>query len=147
MTAVVNARDEPFLAGGYAPTGNERDDADLVVIGRLPDGLAGMYLRNGPNPMFEPKGRYHVFDGDGMLHALSLDGHGHASYRNRWIRTEGLAVEQRAGRAIYGGMADGNFPTREEIGDGPPVRSPRIRRLIRSPVRCSPSRTRGSHRF
>ncbi len=131
MTAIVNTRNEPFLAGVYAPAGSERDDADLVVVGRLPHGLAGMYLRNGPNPMFEPKGRYHVFDGDGMLHALTLDGQGNASYRNRWVRTEGLAVEQLAGRAIYGGIANGDFPTREEIGDGPPVKNVANTNVIR----------------
>ena len=123
MTAVVNARHDPFLTGAFAPVAVERDDANLVVTGRLPDALAGMYLRNGPNPMFEPKGRYHIFDGDGMLHGLTLDGEGNASYRNRWIRTAGLAVEARAGRAIYGGMANGDFPSPEERDGGPGIKN------------------------
>ena len=100
MTAVVNSRKDPYLSGVYAPVTAERDDATLAVTGALPAGLAGTYLRNGPNPKFEPKGRYHIFDGDGMLHGLTLDGAGGASYRNRWVRTAGLAVEERLGREI-----------------------------------------------
>ena len=123
MTRLMNARKDPYLAGLYAPVAVERDDPQLSVTGRLPEGLAGMYLRNGPNPRFEPKGRYHIFDGDGMLHGLTLDGAGSATYRNRWVRTEGLAVEERAGRGIYGGMANGDFATPEETGGGPTMKN------------------------
>ncbi len=123
MTSVISATDDPFLSGGYTPVDTERDDLALPVIGKLPDGLAGMLLRNGPNPMFAPKGRYHIFDGDGMLHGLTLDGAGGASYRNRWVRTEGLAAEMRRGAAIYGGMANGDFPTAEETAGGPSMKN------------------------
>jgi carotenoid cleavage dioxygenase-like enzyme len=123
VAAVVNARNDPYLNGVYAPVSSERDAPDLPVTGQLPAGLAGMFLRNGPNPMFQPKGSYHIFDGDGMLHGLSLDGAGGASYRNRWVRTDGLAAEQRAGHAIYGGMANGDFPSPEETGGGPPIKN------------------------
>lgn len=123
MAAVVNTRNDPYLTGVYAPVSTERDVSDLPVTGQLPDGLAGMFLRNGPNPMFEPKGRYHIFDGDGMLHGLTLDGSGGAGYRNRWVRTDGLAAEQRVGRAIYGGMANGDFPSPEETAGGPPMKN------------------------
>ena len=54
------------------------DAATSRSTGELPAGLRGMFLRNGPNPMFEPKGRYHIFDGDGMLHGVTLDGEGGA---------------------------------------------------------------------
>ncbi len=64
-----------------------------------------MYVRNGPNPMFPPRGNYHWFDGDGMLHGVEID-QGRASYRNRYIRTVGLATEEKAGKAIYGGLLD-----------------------------------------
>jgi carotenoid cleavage dioxygenase len=122
MTGVMNRRQDPYLSGVYAPVATERDDVDLAVTGELPESLVGTYLRNGPNPMFEPKGRYHVFDGDGMVHGVTL-ADGRASYRNRWVRTDGLAAEIRAGRAIYGGMADGDFPTPEETGGGPPMKN------------------------
>jgi carotenoid cleavage dioxygenase len=119
---VVNTRNDPYLTGVYAPVTDECDASALPVRGELPSRLRGMFVRNGPNPMFEPKGRYHIFDGDGMLHALTLDGSG-ACYRNRWVRTDGLAVEERAGRAIYGGMANGEFPSPEETAGGPPMKN------------------------
>jgi carotenoid cleavage dioxygenase len=52
----------------------------------------GAYLRNGPNPLnVEVHGRYHWFEGDGMIHAVELS-HGEAAcYRNRWVRTRKLA--------------------------------------------------------
>ncbi|MEI9942193.1 MAG: carotenoid oxygenase family protein [Pseudomonadota bacterium] len=43
-------------------------------------------------------------DGDGMIHAVYLDA-GRPRYRNRFVRTRDLAVEQRAGRAVYGSFS------------------------------------------
>ncbi|MFM8237966.1 MAG: carotenoid oxygenase family protein [Actinomycetota bacterium] len=131
MTAVADARKDPYLSGVYTPVTDERNDVGLEVTGEIPAALVGTYLRNGPNPRFAPKGRYHIFDGDGMLHGLTLDGAGGAAYRNRWVRTEGLAVEERAGRAIYGGMANGEFPTREETGGGPLMKNVANTNVIR----------------
>jgi carotenoid cleavage dioxygenase-like enzyme len=128
---VTNTRKDPYLSGVYAPVHEEIDAPKLSVQGELPAGLRGLFLRNGPNPMFEPKGRYHIFDGDGMLHAIMLDGEGNASYRNRWVRTEGLAAEERAGHAIYGGMANGDFPTPEETNGGPPSKNVANTNVIR----------------
>src|SRR6266540_587525 len=88
---------EPYLAGNYAPTHDEITATDLKVIGELPDDLAGVFVRNGSNPSFTPQGRYHWFDGDGMLHAVHFEA-GRATYRNRWVRTRGLAAELEAGR-------------------------------------------------
>ncbi|MBV8986258.1 MAG: carotenoid oxygenase family protein, partial [Acidimicrobiia bacterium] len=51
----------PYLAGLYAPVGEERTDDGLEVIGELSPDLDGVYLRNGPNPQFAPSGRYHWF--------------------------------------------------------------------------------------
>ncbi|MCU1368032.1 MAG: putative dioxygenase, partial [Ilumatobacteraceae bacterium] len=69
----------------------EYDAADLEVTGTIPADLAGVYLRNTENPVHESIGRYHPFDGDGMLHAMSFvpgDGNvGRATYRNRFVRT------------------------------------------------------------
>jgi carotenoid cleavage dioxygenase len=110
---------DPYRSGYYAPVADELDVAELPVIGTIPHSLDGAYVRNGPNAMFEPKGRYHVFDGDGMLHAVYLRD-GTARYRNRWIRTEGLAAEVRAGRALYGGMANADFANLDDPDD--PVR-------------------------
>ena len=62
----------PYLTGSYEPVQTEIT-ADLdVVAGALPDDLAGCFVRNSSNPRFEPKGRYHWFDGDGMVHGVHL---------------------------------------------------------------------------
>jgi len=113
---VINAQRSPYLEGVYAPVADEVDVAELPVTGAIPTELTGCFVRNGPNPMFEPLGPYHPFDGDGMLHGLWLDD-GRARYRNRWIRSKGLAAEERAGRALYGGMESPVFPDPSLVGD------------------------------
>ncbi len=112
----------PYLRGAYEPVRDEVALDALRVTGDLPDGLRGTFLRNGPNPLFPPLGEYHLFDGDGMLHATTFDGSS-ASYRNRWIRSAGLEAEIRAGRAIYGGMAQPAFPEPELVGDAGPMKN------------------------
>jgi carotenoid cleavage dioxygenase-like enzyme len=95
----------PFLEGNFAPWRMEGVADDLTVVGRIPAELNGTYYRNGPNPAFEPPGRYHWFDGDGMIHAISLrDGRAH--YRNRYVLSAGLRDEQAAGRALFNGLLD-----------------------------------------
>jgi carotenoid cleavage dioxygenase len=96
---------DPFLTGNYAPWPLEGEARDLVVEGDIPDELDGTFFRNGPNPQFAPRGRYHWFDGDGMIHALSLRG-GKAHYRNRFVRTAKFQLERAAGEALFGGLAD-----------------------------------------
>ena len=52
------------------------------------------YLRNGPNPAVAPDPQnYHWFMGDGMVHGIRLRG-GKAEWdRNRWVRSERLALQ------------------------------------------------------
>jgi carotenoid cleavage dioxygenase-like enzyme len=95
----------PYLDGPYAATHDEVTLDDLEVIGEIPNDLNGVYVRNGPNPQFDPRGRYHWFDGDGMVHALHL-ADGKASYRNRWIRTEAFERERKAGTAVWTGIME-----------------------------------------
>ena len=78
---------------------------NLEVIGELPDDLAGMFIRTGSNPRFHPNGRYHWFDGDGMLHGLEIED-GSATYRNRYIRTKGLEDDLAAGRSLRTGIME-----------------------------------------
>jgi carotenoid cleavage dioxygenase len=96
--------DDPHLSGNFAPIGPELDVGDLsVVSGRIPEELSGVYMRNGPNPLFKPLSYTYPLDGDGMIHAVYLD-NGRARYRNRFVETRGLRAERRAGRALYGGV-------------------------------------------
>lgn len=99
MTANLN----PYLTDNFAPVETELTVDELTVLGELPLELNGMFVRNGPNPQFPPLGLYHWFDGDGMLHGVHIQG-GKASYRNRYIRTEGFEQERQTGRAVFGGL-------------------------------------------
>jgi carotenoid cleavage dioxygenase-like enzyme len=99
----------PYLQGIYAPVHDELDVDDLIVTGHIPEALTGAYLRNGANQAFTPPGRYHLFDGDGMIHAVYLDG-GRARYKNRYVESRGLLAERRAGHALYGGLSEFHFP-------------------------------------
>ena len=105
----------PHLSGNFAPVWDERDEAGLPLVeGRIPERLEGAYLRNGPNPLFEPPSYTYPYDGDGMLHAVYLSG-GKARYRNRFVETRGLRAERREGRALYGGIADPRLPAPERL--------------------------------
>jgi carotenoid cleavage dioxygenase len=97
--------DNPYLNGNYAPWREEGDARDLEVEGEIPHGLRGALYRIGPNPHFQPRGRYHWFDGDGMVHGFILKD-GRAAYRNRYVMTDGLRAEMQAGGALFGGLLE-----------------------------------------
>jgi carotenoid cleavage dioxygenase len=90
----------PNLVGGFAPLRMECDAPDLVVEGEVPRELDGTFYRNGPNPQFAPRGSYHWFGGDGMLHAFRIRD-GRVAYRNRWVRTVKWKTEHEAGEALF----------------------------------------------
>jgi carotenoid cleavage dioxygenase len=91
---------DPYLAGNFAPVVGE-DDFELTVTGELPVDLAGAFYRNGPNPQFAPRGDYHWFGGDGMIHGFFVEG-GKVRYRNRYVRTNKWLKENAAGHALFG---------------------------------------------
>ncbi len=95
----------PYLEGVWRPIEREVTADGLEVTGIVPTDLNGVYLRNGPNPRYQPRGRYHVFDGDGMLHGAEFN-NGQVTYRNRWIQTAGLKREEQVGRAIWPGLIE-----------------------------------------
>ncbi|WP_176463968.1 carotenoid oxygenase family protein [Bordetella genomosp. 11] len=97
--------DDPHLSGNFLPVQREVDVPDLrVSSGKIPADLRGVYMRNGPNPEFKPIGYTYPLDGDGMIHAVYIED-GKARYCNRFVKTESLMVERRAGRAVFGSFA------------------------------------------
>lgn len=92
--------DHPNLVGGFAPIQMECDAPDLIVTGEIPKNLSGAFFRNGANPQFAPRGDYHWFAGDGMIHAFFIHD-GKVSYKNRWARTVKWCKEREAGRALF----------------------------------------------
>lgn len=95
-----------FLEGNFAPVGEEHTITDLTVTGTIPEQLNGRYLRNGPNPACEvDPDAYHWFTGDGMVHGIRIRAGRAEWYRNRWVRSPGLAarLDASGGRRLTGG--------------------------------------------
>ena len=119
----IQATDRPtdivhssFLTGPFAPTVDEVDVSGLQVVGRLPADLDGTYLRNGPNPRFAPIGAFvYPLDGDGMVHRVTIED-GKARYDNKFVRTAMVVEEERAGHALWGGLASPTRPDADEVG-------------------------------
>ncbi len=115
----IDPAGNPYLSGAFAPVDDEIDAADLPVVGKIPEDLRGVYLRNGPNPKFPPLGSYtYPLDGDGMIHGVWL-ADGRARYRNRYVLTKGLKAEIRAGRALWGGLMTFAMPPADLAGPDP----------------------------
>ena len=104
IVTTLRDHEHPYMQGAWTPMYGEVNATGLEVIeGQIPTDIDGVYLRNTEIPVHEPIGRYHPFDGDGMLHMISFRG-GKADYRNRFVRTRGFQAEQEAGRALWGGL-------------------------------------------
>jgi carotenoid cleavage dioxygenase len=95
----------PYLNGAWTPNFTEYTATEMEVIGQIPDDIDGVYVRNTENPVQQPIGHYHPFDGDAMLHSMSFRD-GKAEYRNRFVRTDGFNAEQEAGEALWAGIAN-----------------------------------------
>ena len=100
----VDGIDNPYLHGPYMPVVSEITAVDLPVLqGEVPKDLYGAYLRQGPNPVFAPRGAYHWFDGDGMVHGLYLRD-GRASYIRKWVQTKALHDEIERNKVELSGI-------------------------------------------
>ena len=95
--------DNVFLHFPWGPIQMECDARNLVVEGEIPADLHGTLYRNGPNQRFKPRGDYHLFAGDGMVHAFNIK-NGRVDYRNRWVRTAKWNIEDKEGRAVINAM-------------------------------------------
>ena len=98
-----------FLEGACAPVRKEIFAEKLEFQGEIPKALNGIYMRNGPNPEFEPFSYHYPFDGDAMIHALYFK-NGQVDYRNKFVITPELKAERRYGQAIYPSVLDSVKP-------------------------------------
>src|SRR5579884_3430249 len=77
--------------------------AALPVEGALPAELTGTLYRIGPAAHDVAGERYrHWFDGDGMVHAVTLDPGEGATYRNRFVQTAKKTAEDAAKTRLFG---------------------------------------------
>ncbi|MCR2835061.1 carotenoid oxygenase family protein [Parerythrobacter lacustris] len=106
VRTTLEPSNHPYLSGAWTPCHEEVTVDELEVIeGAIPADIDGIYLRNTENPVHQPLGRYHPFDGDAMVHQVSIR-NGKASYRNRFVRTHCFEAEQVAGQSLWGGLMD-----------------------------------------
>lgn len=103
VKVTLEPNDHPYRNGAWTPVFEELDTDDLEVIGNIPVDIDGLYVRNTENPVHDSIGRYHPFDGDGMIHTIRLQ-NGKATYRNRFVRTEGFEAEQEEGGPLWVGL-------------------------------------------
>ncbi|KAE8056070.1 hypothetical protein FH972_012868 [Carpinus fangiana] len=95
------------LSNNFAPVLEELPPTECEVIqGSLPPCLDGAYIRNGPNPQFLPRGPYHLFDGDGMLHSIRIS-QGKATLCSRYVKTYKYTIESEAGSPLLPNVFSG----------------------------------------
>lgn len=94
------------LSDNFAPVGELPPTECEVVEGVLPSCLDGVYIRNGPNPQFIPRGPYHLFDGDGMLHSIRIS-NGKATLCSRYVKTYKYMIEREAGTSVFPNVFSG----------------------------------------
>jgi carotenoid cleavage dioxygenase-like enzyme len=106
ISSSLKPSNHPYLNGAWTPLFEEVNAFELDVIeGAIPRDIDGVYLRNTENQIHEPLGRFHPFDGDGMVHQIDFR-EGVANYRNRFVRTRCFTAEQEANASLWGGLAD-----------------------------------------
>lgn len=103
VKVTLEPNDHPYRNGAWSPVFEELNTDDLEIIGTIPADIDGLYVRNTENPVHGSIGRYHPFDGDGMIHTIRLQ-NGKATYRNRFVRTEGFEAEQIEGGPLWVGI-------------------------------------------
>ncbi|MCD7470851.1 putative carotenoid cleavage dioxygenase 4, chloroplastic [Datura stramonium] len=94
------------LSNNFAPVDELPPTECEVVKGSLPPCLDGAYIRNGPNPQYLPRGPYHLFDGDGMLHSIRIS-QGKATLCSRYVKTYKYNIEREAGSPVLPNVFSG----------------------------------------
>ncbi|KAK8991649.1 hypothetical protein V6N11_062652 [Hibiscus sabdariffa] len=139
VDSVFQIVDQPLIPSqsNFAPVDELKEAVQVTNMqGEIPDDFPeGVYIRNGPNPIFGALtstssmfGRTSSVwvEGEGMLHALYFcrghDGSWTVVYKNRYVETETLKLEKHWSRPSF-------LPATE--GDSPAVLSAYLLNLMR----------------
>ncbi|GME44305.1 hypothetical protein GTA08_BOTSDO06373 [Neofusicoccum parvum] len=84
----------------------EGDLDDLIVDGDIPQELDGTFYRVSQDPYYDPDyfqdgTKATPFDGDGNVSAFRIKD-GRVSWKQRYVYTERLVAERKAGRSLFG---------------------------------------------
>ena len=88
---------------GFANVEKNFESTTLILEGRIPTDLNGIFYRNGPAKHERNNQRYqHLFEGDGMLQQFRISD-GKIVHQGKFIDTPKYSQEQRAQRFLYSG--------------------------------------------
>ncbi|XP_022731766.1 carotenoid 9,10(9',10')-cleavage dioxygenase 1-like [Durio zibethinus] len=127
VDSVFEFVDQPLLPSqsNFAPVQELKEAVQVTSIqGEIPDDFPeGVYIRNGPNPLFGAlKSTRSMFgmsnhiwiEGEGMLHALyfskGLDGSWTVVYKNRHVETETFKLEKQRNKPSFLPAIEGDSP-------------------------------------
>jgi len=114
MLGIKMSQDNPYLLENYAPVLGQVETTDLEVMGQIPQELNGLFVRNGPNPLDNPKpAKHHWFSGQGMLHGVRMEAGKALWYRNRSVNGNGSTANTHViahGGKIYAIVEAGGAP-------------------------------------
>ncbi|XP_041018063.1 carotenoid 9,10(9',10')-cleavage dioxygenase 1-like [Juglans microcarpa x Juglans regia] len=127
VDSVFEFSDQPLLPSqdNFSPV-NELKEAVLIteIEGGIPDSFReGVYIRNGPNPLFGGlkltksvfgRSSHTWVEGEGMLHALYFnkdgDGRWNVVYNNRHVQTETFKLEKQRNKPSFLPAIEGDSP-------------------------------------
>ncbi len=89
--------------GLFQDIGVEHSFQPLRVEGNIPKEINGVLYQNGPGAFSSQGQPYgHVFDGDGLIRAIRIQG-GKAEGAAKLVQSKGLLAERKAGKLLYSG--------------------------------------------
>ena len=90
------------FSGFNAPSRVECDIYDLIVEGRIPEEINGVWYRLTPDAQYPPMlGHDTYLSGDGMISMFRFE-NGHVDFKSRYVMTERLKNDRAARRSLYG---------------------------------------------
>ncbi|TYJ29937.1 hypothetical protein E1A91_A06G100700v1 [Gossypium mustelinum] len=124
---VFEFADQPLLPSqsNFGPVNEMKEAVQVTNIqGEIPRDFAeGVYIRNGPNPIFGAltstssmfgRSSYTWIEGEGMLHALyfckGVEGDWTVLYKNRYVETETLKLEKQRNKPLFLPALEGDSP-------------------------------------